>query len=765
MSMKSWFSNIFKSTDNSNPDNMHPQSLYELVKRNATNDNLINFPWDRPDYEEEVKQLKEKHKEKFAWLFDPKKGVRWDFDPIYIRNLTHENTIAELCIENITKEVSNIPWDIVEDDDPEISKCNPFERKAFNPLSTSDPAESAREFFDNPNDEQSFSDIKSEIMNDLLEIGSTAIALYFSEDDYDGDVLSSDDPTLMKMKTTDPITFTKDYKDKTGILQGFWQYQRNRSAQGQRSDSRTIVKPIYFNKKEIVWDDLNSRSYRRYGLPPTLMILPYLELQDLTIEQEQRYFSRGMISPGALVFEELDNKEIEDVITMMESNMKGHPEKKVILGGDGGPVDYVPFSFNYKELEYNERQQWYAKIIASAFQVPMSVLGLKPEDVNRATFEGERRNFENNALGPYLQKLERMFTHQIVKPFFDENLRFEFKPGLSEESRSVISERITREWSQNLITRDEARQQLGYSAYDEDEDIFNEDTGSDEGVSGFPAMMSSSMKQDEPMRETDNWHLFSVQPSDVENLKSNISGKVGKLWDEILSDDEIMQVIERNITEKTGTISIARRLKEIFSSSQIVRELSNQIKQHSRDEVEESLSDLVQVEDVDVDEDAILDRIDKPTEPLIENHTERIEREITDVVSEGWQEGSDITDIREKLQEKREDFTENQAETIARTELHNASSKARNEFAKQTDRVEVWITSDDRRVRDAHSEMDGKWKYPNEVFPVTYETSSGTKTKNEEFPGNSKFGINCRCDTILEREEDVDESDHVGVER
>ncbi len=755
---------------------MHPQSLYRLMER-KNDKNIINFPWDRPDYEEKISKAKTKHKEKFTWLFDPKRGVRWDFDPVYIRNRARQDTITQMSIANINKEISNVPWQIVEDENPEVSKSHPFERKSFNQKAEGEDVEKAKKLFSSPNPEQSFSDVVSQIMTDLLEVGSSSLVLYFSESDYSGDELTSEEPELRKFKPSDPVTFTKDYKNKTGQLEGFYQYQRNRGSSGQRtSGGRTTVEPIHFDEKEIVWEDLNPRSYRRYGLPPTLMILPYLELQDLTIEQEQRYFSRGMVSPGALVFEELDNKEIQDTIDMMESNMKGKPEKKVILGGAGGSVDYVPFSFNYKELEYQERQTWYAKIIASAFQVPISVLGLKPEDVNRSTFEGERRNFENNALGPFLQKLERMFTHQIVKPFFGEDLRFEFQPGMSEAQRSSISQRITEEWNSNLITRNEAREQIGYSSLEDDEEgeIFHEDIDdADEG--GDMGDMFASKGDDNPFRETDNWQIFSIQPSDIEDLKEEISEEVNTLWNDILEDEDINEKIESNVTSnnkdtknllkylrKKSVNSISRKIRQKIEEAGIIDNLSEKIKQHEEDKIKEVLENGLEDFDIeDIDEDAVLERIQEPSQSLIDNYTQRMEEEITDTISEGWQEGESIFDIKENLREKQEDFSDYQAERIARTEMHNAASEARNEFAKQTDRVEVWITSGDNRVRDAHDDMDGKWKRPNEKFEVEYEDG----TRYEEFPGDSEPGINCRCDTILEKPENVNESDHAGVER
>ena len=44
-----------------------------------------------------------RYKSEFPWLYDPAKGVRWDFDPIELRVLAQENAWVGMLVQSITK--------------------------------------------------------------------------------------------------------------------------------------------------------------------------------------------------------------------------------------------------------------------------------------------------------------------------------------------------------------------------------------------------------------------------------------------------------------------------------------------------------------------------------------------------------------------------------------------------------------------------------------------------------------------------------------
>lgn len=428
-----------------------------------------------------------KHKSKFPWLYDPGKGSRWDFDPILLRELGDGDPWVQMLIQSISKEIANCNWQIVENDSPEIAKqYNPFERRVKKDYSTSkadgDSGEKARNLFLNPCPDYDFTDVLNMWVADLLTIGSLCGVKNFSKRDYDGDELTSSDPSLLNLQPSDPTTFTKDYRGKTGVLDGFYQYGR------LQGSSRAFEDPIHFQDDEIVWSDLNPRTNRRYGISPVFTVKEILKLLDLSIKQEQNFWERGAF-PVGMVKHEKDADEIE-LFKQEKEEAEGKPENQFLTINDK-EADFIKIGSNWDELSMHERQKWYSKVVSSAFQVPISVVGLKPEEINRATFRGERNNFESNTLGPYLQKIERILNSQVIWKHFSKDIRFEFKPGTSEEQKKSISSRVVQEWNSGLITLNQGLRQIGYDEVPPEEDgrkpdLFGNEEPGEEGDGGSP---------------------------------------------------------------------------------------------------------------------------------------------------------------------------------------------------------------------------------------------------------------------------------------
>lgn len=699
-------------------------------------------------------------KSRFEWLYDPVRGVPWDFNPVETRTLAQSDAWVQMLINNITSEIANTPWQIVENDNPEVAKqYNPYERVAKDKVgtkATDEDAERARELIENPNPDDDTSDLLEKILADAFEVGSLAIPLAFAKSDYNGQELVSDNPTLIHLKPSDPITFTKDFREKTGITDGYFQYDRNRNVSSSRFGAEGSG-PIHFKTDELVWSDIHPRSNRAYGLPPTLAVKQFLQLLDLTIEQEQNYWSRGGFPAGFLKHSG-DIDEIEALKEEGEST-KGKPGEKILMIDDP-EASYEKFSFNWKEMEMTEREQWYAKVIASQFQVPTSVVGLEPENVNRATFEGERGNFESNALGPKMQWAERILNSQVIWKHISKDIRFEFKPGMSETQRKQISDRVISEFKSNLVSRAEAREQLGYGEVQDEEDFHDNLVDSPEADELLSQMFD---KKKEALRETSNWNLFELQPSDVEEFHEEIRQEVGQAFTEVVNDDDLEELVERFVSEQKNTAELTRKIREILEEKDITESLREKIVEFTRDKAVDSIDSIVEETGLETDADPIVARIENRELGFVDSFSDRFEKEVRDTISDGWQNGDSISTIRDNLLDKTSEFEEYQAERIARDQLQRATGEARNEFAVQHEDkfVERWITAGDDRVRPAHQEMHGKWKRPSESFDVRYERASGSV--KEKYPGDSKHGIQCRCDTELVPKDEVGSSNHAGV--
>jgi hypothetical protein len=726
-----------------------------------------------------------------------------------------------------------------------------------------------------PNPDDNWQDLAEMWMGDALEIGSLAGVKAYPRSAYDGDTLAVDAERIepRAILPSAPEVWTKDYRGKTGLLEGYWQFDDHTSpgagsTEGANRNSRGLNDPTFFDTAEIIWDDMTPRTNRGYGIPPTLLVGDFLQSLDLAVTQEQQYLSRGSIPSGAWVFENWDREQVIEWKEENQENVKGKPHKSLMFAGRGGDVRFEPMSMNFDELQFTERMKWYARVVASVFQVPTAVVGIEPERVNYNTFQGERENFESNTLGPYLQSLERVINDQLVGVHWD-GYRFEFKPGMSESTRKMISDRVTREFEAGLIRRNEARRETGREPVDEEFDGFQDEVVEDTGGDGLDDILGESLskdfvadvfrivapedhefdtgtvmavgvdfpnspvyvdwkidewpedsqlsgphvsiydsiddarqvaegevemmdsldaedaaakaaavvksavgdsgnadlRKDEPLRETDEWYQFDVQPEMVEDVQAAIADDVRAVFDAVLEDDEVMDIIERLAADETekSESELMRRLKEIFDNNAVVQRIERAVRDGSAEAVREGLEGALEGTDADpdVDVEAIEAQLADRDIAVAEDFAAEMSADIRDTVAEGWADGVNSREIADRIAEEKDiNSGWTGAERIARQETHVAAGKAREEVAGQLDKVRIWNTAGDDRVRDAHQAMDGTWTFPGDPWEVEYDDRG---VKEEDVPGSSEPGIGCRCVQLLRDRDEVDDADYAGA--
>jgi hypothetical protein len=755
----------------------HPRA-----KRNDQNDDpTVDLPFTAKDVDKEGTR----YKAEFPWLYDPSRGRRWDFDPVELRVLAQENAWVQMMVQTIGKEIAETAWTITDTDsaretDKRLS-THPDERT---PLEKDLPDATAERIFESlrdPNPDADWSTLIEQFVADYLEVGSMVGTKAFDTRAYadDGSLkFDADDLRPEGLQATAPEVWTKEYADKSGLLTGFWQFDRRSSPGGTDSVAHGAAEATQFETGEVLWTDHSPKSNRTYGTPPTLYVANTLQSLDLAQTQEQQYLSRGSIPSGAWVFEEWDREAVKEWKTQNQENLRGKPHKSLMFAGRGGDVKFEPMSMNFKELEFTDRMRWYARIVAAAFQVPTAVVGVEPEKVNYNTFQGERANFESNTLGPYLQQIERALNDQWVEKHWD-GYRFEFTPGLSESTRGMIMDRVTSGFGSNLLTRNEARRALGQDPVDESEDGFKDDVveGSDDPEGGVGELLASATVEkddpddasERPLRNTDDALTFDVQPSDVDDLYADIADDVRALFDDVLGDERIEGIIEALATEtaqgtgdtEKSSVDLLRRLKEIIAENDTVDRIRDAVQSHASEEIRETLESTAADVDADIDTDPIAQNIQERDVAFADEFADRMASEIRETVSEGWEAGKNSDEIGRELQDKADEFGDWQAERIARQEMHVAAGEARREFAEEAGKVEVWMDAGDDRVRDAHAEMNETWKYPGDEWVVDYDDRG---TVREPVQGDSEPGIGCRCTTLLVDRDTVDAADYGGAD-
>jgi SPP1 gp7 family putative phage head morphogenesis protein len=125
--------------------------------------------------------------------------------------------------------------------------------------------------------------------------------------------------------------------------------------------------------------------------------------------------------------------------------------------------------------------------------------------------------------------------------------------------------------------------------------------------------------------------------------------------------------------------------------------------------------------------------------------SETTKESVRKVISDGVENGDGEVVIASNINEAvGGTLAANRARTIARTEVHNAATYGMQAAAEETDRplMREWVSVQDERTRDDHSEADGQQVEMDEPFEV------GGESIDRPGEGSPENSINCRCTII-----------------
>ena len=176
----------------------------------------------------------------------------------------------------------------------------------------------------------------------------------------------------------------------------------------------------------------------------------------------------------------------------------------------------------------------------------------------------------------------------------------------------------------------------------------------------------------------------------------------------------------------------------------------------------------------DVKDDVVVFDRNKDLEPFLQEYfrtrelvlagiSQSIANRIDKIIKDGRAEGLTLVEIARNIDTKVRPITRTRAATIARTETHNAASRAHHRYYQEVEKdygsklVKRWASTNDSRTRSAHSLANGQVRDMNEDFLV-----GGALMSHAGDPrGGARNVINCRCVIIYVDEQDV-VSDYVN---
>lgn len=718
---------------------------------------------------------------------DPLQGESRPFNPLSLRKLA-KSEVIQAVIGTLVGDLGAVPWSVV-----------PVDEDASPSQSLISDAEAALSDI-NPNPE-SFDDINAMYARDLLEVGNCV-----------GVTSLQIDGRRAEVRPLDPNSFTVDWDDHR-VLEGYYQYPQ--------ADAAKWGEPDEFDVDEILWASYNPTTSRAgfYGFSPVEQVTQLINIMGGLVDKEIAELEEGMPSGLiALSGDEWTGNDYKAFRTYWDEEVKGEQIKHPVAQGS---AEFVPFNMTYKELQVLDRQQWYAKLVGSVFQVPMSETGLAiGSEMTRATDVSQRQRYKQKALRSLLRQLEDLWTYQYLHRWWSEDLRLEFDPGRDLIEKKEIAEIDKLKLESGVTTVNELREERGkdtvewgdqpgtpatwgadgrvgsnggqQSVEEANQNALTEGTrqngSGDGGGTGFSDdgqgqataanttdrgawLPATATKASVPLRETDDAHEFSFQPGDIEDLQADVEDLYGETIERVLNQVRENQELLRRPVETKGLANESapyaeKSIPELTSlvnealGVEFAQDLRDALVDAKREQVDTAEEDILaeleaaglslETVDVDATRDRVVEHLQRRTLKVTKRISDRLEQDLRDILTEGWIEGQSITEIEENIEQLSEKWTGYEAERLARDQIGRSTKEARTEYAADTaDSVggwsRTWQATNDHRTRPSHRAMDGETVESGEPWIVDYTRDGGPPRVEEDYPGASAWGIQCRC--------------------
>ena len=191
--------------------------------------------------------------------------------------------------------------------------------------------------------------------------------------------------------------------------------------------------------------------------------------------------SNGARPSGAVVFKPQDDAGIsvnlsesqrQQLLSDLNNRFSGtaNAGRPMLLEGD---FDWKEMGLSPKDMDFLSLKHMAATDIAMCFGVPNQLVGVPDSQTYSNVAEARLALYEETII-PHLRKLESDFNEWLV-PMFGENLEFCFDidkiPALAERTKRIY-ENVTSAVREGIMTRNEAREQIGLSPIDGADDLY-----------------------------------------------------------------------------------------------------------------------------------------------------------------------------------------------------------------------------------------------------------------------------------------------------
>ena len=262
-----------------------------------------------------------------------------------------------------------------------------------------------------------------------------------------------------------------------------------------------------------------------YGLSPLSAAAVEVDQFNMASKHNVNLLQNGARPSGAVVFKPQDDagfavnlteSQRQQLLTDLNNRFSGagNAGRPMLLEGD---FDWKEMGLSPKDMDFATLKHMSATDIALCFGVPSQLVGVPDSQTYSNVAEARLALYEETII-PHLRKIASDLNEWLV-PLFDDRLTLEFDidsiPALSERVKRVY-ENVTSAVREGIMTRNEAREQLGLEPLDGADDLYISATL-------FPLGDGEVEKPENPVNEEDVDDYDNEDDQDEEDIDKEIA--------------------------------------------------------------------------------------------------------------------------------------------------------------------------------------------------------------------------------------------------
>ena len=212
-----------------------------------------------------------------------------------------------------------------------------------------------------------------------------------------------------------------------------------------------------------------------YGMSPISACSVDIDQHNLANKHNVNLLQNGARPSGAVIFKpkdetgghvQLSDVQRDQLVNDINQRFSGtgNAGKPMLLEGD---FDWKEMGLSPKDMDFIQLKNMSAKDIALVYGVPSQLIGI-PDAQTYSNFSEAKLALYNETIIPLLDRFQSDLNEWLSPMFGDDlELRYDIDsiPAMAEQRRRVF-ESVTQGVQNGILTRNEAREQLGYETID-----------------------------------------------------------------------------------------------------------------------------------------------------------------------------------------------------------------------------------------------------------------------------------------------------------